>query len=59
MGFGVHFHGVLGPDYIVELMRIVREEAPEGVELFVNENFIEYFPARAEAIADEMVVLGD
>lgn len=44
-----HFFQVLGPDYIAELFQIVREEAPEHVELFLNENFVEYFPARADA----------
>jgi endo-1,4-beta-xylanase len=44
-----HFFQVLGPDYIAELFHIVREEAPEGVELFLNENFVEYFPERAAA----------
>jgi endo-1,4-beta-xylanase len=44
-----HFFQVLGPDYIAELFHIAREEAPEGVELFLNENFVEYFPERAAA----------
>jgi endo-1,4-beta-xylanase len=44
-----HFHEVLGPDYIAELFQIVRDEAPEDAELFINENFIEYFPDRAAA----------
>jgi len=44
-----HFHQVLGADYVAELFRIVRAEAPAHVQLFLNENFIEYFPARAEA----------
>jgi endo-1,4-beta-xylanase len=44
-----HFFQVLGPDYIAELFRIVREVAPEAVELFLNENFVEYFPERAAA----------
>lgn len=47
-----HFYQVLGPDYIAELFHIVREEAPEGVELFLNENFVEYFPERADAFVD-------
>jgi endo-1,4-beta-xylanase len=47
-----HFFDVLGPDYIAELFHIVREEAPEGVELFLNENFVEYFPARAAAYVE-------
>jgi GH35 family endo-1,4-beta-xylanase len=44
-----HFYQVLGPDYIAELFQIVRDEAPEEVELFLNENFVEYFPQRAAA----------
>lgn len=44
-----HFFQVLGPDYAAELFRIAREEAPAGAELFLNENFVEYFPGRAEA----------
>lgn len=44
-----HFYHVLGPDYITELFHLVRDEAPDGVELFINENFVEYLPARAEA----------
>jgi GH35 family endo-1,4-beta-xylanase len=44
-----HFFQVLGPDYIAELFQIVRAAAPEGVELFINENFVEYYPARAAA----------
>ena len=47
-----HFHQVLGPDYVEELLRIVREEAPPEVELFINENFIEYFPDRAAAYVE-------
>jgi len=47
-----HFFQVLGPDYIAELFHIVRQEAPEHVELFLNENFLEYFPARAAAYVD-------
>lgn len=47
-----HFYQVLGPDYIAELFRIVRDEAPEHVELFINENFLEYFPNRAAAFVE-------
>lgn len=45
-----HFASVLGPDYIEQLFAIVRTAAPEGVELFVNENFVEYLPAKADAL---------
>jgi endo-1,4-beta-xylanase len=44
-----HFFQVLGSDYIAELFRIARAAAPEPVELFLNENFLEYFPERAAA----------
>lgn len=45
-----HFADVLGPDYIAELARIVDAAAPDGTELFVNENFVEYYPAKADAL---------
>lgn len=44
-----HFSAVLGPDYIAELFRIAREEAPEEASLFLNENFLAYFPDRSAA----------
>lgn len=47
-----HFYQVLGPDYIVELFQIVRAEAPEHVELFLNDYAVEYFPDRAAAYVD-------
>lgn len=50
--FRNHFHQVLGPDYIDQLFAIVDAEAPEHVELFVNENLTEYFPAKAEGLVD-------
>lgn len=46
-----HFHRVLGPDYVAEVFRIARAEAP-GVELILNENFTEYFPAKAAGLVD-------
>jgi len=45
-----HFHQVLGPDYIAELFAIVDAEAPAHTELIVNENFVEYSQAKAEAL---------
>ena len=45
-----HFRQVLGDDYIAELFDIVRAAAPAGTELFVNENFVEYFPAKADGL---------
>jgi endo-1,4-beta-xylanase len=56
-----HFYAVLGADYIAQLFRIVREEAPEHVELFLNENFVEYFRPRAETymkLVEELVDAG-
>ncbi len=50
-----HFKTVLGDDYIAQLFAIVRAAAPSGVELFVNENFVEYFPVKA----DDLVTLID
>lgn len=45
-----HFFDVLGPDYIAELFAIVDAHAPAGTELIVNENFVEYSPAKAAAL---------
>jgi endo-1,4-beta-xylanase len=45
-----HFQRVLGPDYAVELFEIAASEAPPGTELIVNENLIEYLPAKADAL---------
>lgn len=45
-----HFHQVLGPDYVAELFEIVDAAAPESVELVLNENFVEYFPVKAEGL---------
>jgi endo-1,4-beta-xylanase len=44
-----HFYRVFGPGYIARLFQIVDEEAPPHVELFLNENFVEYSRPRAEA----------
>ncbi|MCP5066029.1 MAG: hypothetical protein GY946_05620 [bacterium] len=44
-----HFYQVFGPDYIAKLFQIVDEEAPPHVDLFLNENFVEYTRPRAEA----------
>jgi len=45
-----HFYQVLGPDYIAELFRLVRAQAPAHVELFINENLTEYVPAKRAAL---------
>lgn len=45
-----HFYRVLGPDYLLQLWAIVEAEAPRTTRLFVNENFVEYFPAKADAL---------
>lgn len=45
-----HFRQVLGDDYVAELFGIVRAAAPADTELFVNENFVEYFPAKADGL---------
>ncbi len=50
--FENHFFQVLGPDYIAELFRIVRDEAPDHVGLFINDYAIEYYPDRAAAYVD-------
>jgi endo-1,4-beta-xylanase len=50
---------VLGPDYIAELFEIVADEAPRSTRLFVNENFVEYFPAKADALVELMTDLVD
>ncbi|MEZ5171892.1 MAG: endo-1,4-beta-xylanase [Acidimicrobiia bacterium] len=47
-----HFFEVLGPDYIAELFEIVDAEAPDHVDLVLNENYVEYFPLKAEALVD-------
>jgi endo-1,4-beta-xylanase len=44
-----HFHRVLGADYVAQVFRIAREEAP-GVTLVLNENFTEYFPDKASGL---------
>jgi endo-1,4-beta-xylanase len=43
------FHRVLGEDYIAEAFRRAHALAP-GYELFINENLVEYFPDKAEAL---------
>ncbi len=45
-----HFFRVLGPDYIAELFEIVDAAAPGDVKLVLNENFVEYFPEKAEGL---------
>jgi endo-1,4-beta-xylanase len=45
-----YFYRVLGPDYIAELFEIVDAAAPDDVKLVLNENFVEYFPAKAEGL---------
>jgi endo-1,4-beta-xylanase len=56
-----HFAAVLGDDYVAELFAIVDAAAPDDVELFLNENFVEYLPAKADglvALVDELVAAG-
>jgi endo-1,4-beta-xylanase len=45
-----YFFRVLGPDYIAELFEIVDAAAPDDVKLVLNENFVEYFPEKAEGL---------
>ncbi len=45
-----HFLQVLGPDYIAELFAIVDAAAPPTTELILNENFVEYSQAKADAL---------
>jgi endo-1,4-beta-xylanase len=45
-----HFAAVLGDDYITQLFEIVRAAAPPTTQLFVNENFVEYFPDKADGL---------
>ncbi len=45
-----HFLRVLGPDYVAQLFAIVEAEAPRSTRLFVNEAFIEYNAAKADAL---------
>lgn len=47
-----HFFKVLGPNYIDELFRIVDAHAPDSVELVLNDNFVEYFPAKAQGLVE-------
>ena len=51
-----HFYRVLGPDYLVQLFVIVESEAPRSTRLFVNENFVEYRPEKADAL---VALVGD
>ena len=44
-----HFHRVLGADWVAEVFSIARDEAP-GTTLILNENFTEYFPAKADGL---------
>jgi endo-1,4-beta-xylanase len=45
-----HFFRVLGADYIAQLFEIVEAEAQRSTRLFINENFVEYIPAKADAL---------
>lgn len=45
-----HFFQVLGPDYVEQLFEIVEAAAPDEVDLVLNENFVEYFPVKAEGL---------
>ena len=45
------FHDVLGPDYIAELFQIAHAADP-GAKLFLNENLVEYYPAKRQELHD-------
>lgn len=56
-----HFRRVLGPSYAAELFAIAAAEAPPGVELFLNENLVEYLPDKADALValvEQLVAAG-
>ena len=56
-----HFRRVLGPGYAAELFAIAAAEAPPGVELFLNENLVEYLPEKADALValvEQLVAAG-
>jgi endo-1,4-beta-xylanase len=54
-----YFYRVLGPDYVAELFAIVDAVAPPTTELVLNENFIEYFPSKADALVRLVAELVD
>ena len=45
------FYRVLGPDYIAEAFRIARA-ADSDAKLFLNENLVEFLPAKRQALYD-------
>ncbi len=51
-----HFFGVLGPDYIAELLRLARDVAPTAKRI-LNENFIEYSPEKARGLIELVTAL--
>ena len=46
-----YFYNVLGPGYVAEAFRIAHEADPEA-KLFINENLVEYFPAKEKELYD-------
>lgn len=55
-----HFHRVLGPDYITEAFTLADEVWPQA-QLVLNENLVEYLPAKADgllALARDLVAQG-
>ncbi len=54
-----YFYRVLGPDYVAEIFEIVDAVAPPTTELVLNENLIEYFPSKAEALVRLVAELVD
>lgn len=45
------FSDVLGPDYIAEVFRIAHDADPTA-KLFINENLVEFFPAKRQELYD-------